>query len=117
MKLHIFFLALVAAFSTTQAQDTTKVVELNSIQVIGIKTDSREPVSLTKTVCDSVPYFNTQKDLFFVLDKITPSVYSQSDNGQGNGYSYTRMRGFDQTRINFNLNGVPLNEMEDQGFP
>jgi iron complex outermembrane receptor protein len=26
------------------------------------------------------------------------------------------MRGLDQTRINFNLNGIPLNEMEDQGI-
>jgi iron complex outermembrane receptor protein len=114
MKRYISMFALVIAFMTTQAQDTIK--ELGSIQIIGIRNDSREPVTITKTVCDSVKFFNTQRDPFFVIDKITPSVYSQSDNGQGNGYSYMRMRGFDQTRINFNLNGVPLNEMEDQGI-
>lgn len=98
------------------SQDTLKSKELTSIQVIGIKTDDREPVTQTKYNCDSLSFLNQQKDPFFILDKISPSIYSQSDNGQGNGYSYLRMRGLDQTRINFNLNGIPLNEMEDQGI-
>lgn len=45
----------------------------------------------------------------------TPSVTNYSDAGSGNGYSYFRMRGIDQTRINITLDGVPLNEPEDQG--
>ncbi|MGB8192067.1 MAG: TonB-dependent receptor [Chitinophagaceae bacterium] len=45
----------------------------------------------------------------------TPSVSFYSDAGSGNGYSYFRIRGIDQTRINMSLNGVPLNEPEDQG--
>jgi iron complex outermembrane receptor protein len=57
-----------------------------------------------------------KKNPFFVFSKISPSIYSQSDNGQGNGYAYMRLRGLDQTRINYNLNGIPLNEMEDQGI-
>ncbi|MEN6294183.1 MAG: TonB-dependent receptor, partial [Methanobacterium sp.] len=31
------------------------------------------------------------------------------------GYTYFRLRGLDQTKINMTLNGVPLNEPEDQG--
>jgi iron complex outermembrane receptor protein len=98
------------------AQDTLKPHELSLIQVIGVRTDTREPITQTKVSCDSITFLNQQKDPFFVLDKVSPSIYSQSDNGQGNGYSYMRMRGLDQTRINFNLNGIPLNEMEDQGI-
>lgn len=95
------------------AQDT---LTLNEFTVIGIKTESKYPITQITTNCDSVDFLNQQKDPFFVFDKISPSIYSQSDNGEGNGYSYIRLRGIDQTRINFNLNTIPLNEMEDQGI-
>lgn len=45
----------------------------------------------------------------------TPSVFSYAEGGAANGYSYLRLRGIDQTRINMTLNGVPLNEPEDHG--
>ncbi len=45
----------------------------------------------------------------------TPSFTWYSDGGHFTGYSTMRLRGIDQTRINFTLNGVPLNEPEDQG--
>lgn len=45
----------------------------------------------------------------------TPSITFYSDAGCGSGYSYFRLRGIDQTRINTTLNDVPLNEPEDQG--
>jgi iron complex outermembrane receptor protein len=45
----------------------------------------------------------------------TPSITYTSDAGSQNGYVYMRLRGLDQTRINATLNGVPLNEPEDEG--
>lgn len=45
----------------------------------------------------------------------TPGITSYSDSGSLQGYSYFRLRGIDQTRINMTLDGVPLNEPEDQG--
>ena len=45
----------------------------------------------------------------------TPNIISYSENGSDWGYSYIRLRGIDQTRINVTLNGVPMNEPEDQG--
>lgn len=50
----------------------------------------------------------------FLLQK-TPSILSYSDSGSFQGYSYFRLRGIDQTRINMTLDGIPLNEPEDQG--
>jgi iron complex outermembrane recepter protein len=50
----------------------------------------------------------------FYLQK-TPSIISYSDSGSYQGYSYFRLRGIDQTRINMTLDGIPLNEPEDQG--
>lgn len=45
----------------------------------------------------------------------TPSITAYSDSGSYQGYSYFRLRGIDQTRINMTLDGIPLNEPEDQG--
>jgi iron complex outermembrane receptor protein len=42
----------------------------------------------------------------------TVNAYSYSDAGNGFGYSYLRIRGFDQARIAMNVNGVPLNTPE-----
>lgn len=51
-----------------------------------------------------------------VILSSTPSVTWYSDNGDGYGYTYWRLRGIDQSRLNSTLNGVPLNEPEDQGI-
>ncbi|MDX2283640.1 MAG: TonB-dependent receptor plug domain-containing protein [Bacteroidia bacterium] len=46
----------------------------------------------------------------------TPGITQYSDAGSYWGYSYFRIRGMDQTRVNITLDGVPLNEPEDQGM-
>lgn len=43
-----------------------------------------------------------------------PSVTAYSESGSLLNYSYFRLRGIDQSRINITLDGVPLNEPEDQ---
>jgi len=40
----------------------------------------------------------------------TPNLFAYSDAGNGIGYSYLKIRGFDQKRIAVMLNGVPLND-------
>jgi iron complex outermembrane receptor protein len=45
-----------------------------------------------------------------------PSMTMYADAGSYSGYSYMRLRGIDQTRINLTIDGIPLNESEDQGF-
>jgi len=44
----------------------------------------------------------------------TPSATVYSEAGGYSGYSYIRLRGLDQTRLNITLDGVPLNDPEDQ---
>jgi iron complex outermembrane receptor protein len=43
-----------------------------------------------------------------------PSMTSYSEAGGFSGYSYLRMRGIDQSRLNITVDGVPLNDPEDQ---
>ncbi len=49
-----------------------------------------------------------------MLLNTTPNFYSFSDNGTNLGYTYTQIRGFDDKRIATYINGVPLNDPEDQ---
>jgi iron complex outermembrane receptor protein len=96
--------------------DTTKVFTMSELQVVGIKTESYEPVTISEIRIDSIKNTYQGNDPFFTLNRYIPSVFTQSDGGLPYGYSYMRIRGIDQTRINFTLNGIPLNEMEDQGI-
>ncbi|MEE9162260.1 MAG: TonB-dependent receptor, partial [Candidatus Neomarinimicrobiota bacterium] len=41
-----------------------------------------------------------------------PGVYAFSDAGHGVGYTYLKIRGFDQDRIGVMINGIPLNDPE-----
>lgn len=51
---------------------------------------------------------------FPLLLEVTPNVYAYTDAGGGLGYSYLRIRGFDDKRVAVYINGVPLNDPEDQ---
>ncbi|GIV34104.1 MAG: TonB-dependent receptor [Chitinophagales bacterium] len=56
---------------------------------------------------------NLGVDLPYLLDQ-TPSVVVTSDAGTGIGYTYLRIRGSDQSRINVTINGIPYNDPESQ---
>jgi iron complex outermembrane receptor protein len=58
---------------------------------------------------------NVGQEPTFMLANQTPSITVYSDAGNSQSYSYIRLRGIDQTRINITLDGVPINEPEDQG--
>ena len=45
-----------------------------------------------------------------------PGITAYSESGSGSNYSYLRLRGIDQSRINITLDGVPLNEPEDEAL-
>lgn len=94
-----------------KAQDTIK---LTDIEVTGVRTNSKTPISQKIITKEDIAKIYQGQEMSYILDK-TPAITSQSDGGQPNGYTTFRMRGIDQTRINMTLNGVPLNEPEDQG--
>lgn len=95
-------------------QDTIKPISLNDIEVTGVRTSTTTPISQKTITKDDIAKSYQGQEMSYILDK-TPSIISQSDGGQPNGYTTIRLRGIDQTRINMTLNGVPLNEPEDQG--
>jgi iron complex outermembrane receptor protein len=49
-----------------------------------------------------------------ILLQAAPGITAYSESGSASNYSYIRLRGIDQSRINITLDGIPLNEPEDE---
>ena len=82
------------------------------VVVQAVRADADTPV--TKT---DVPRAELEKKAYgqempALLSELPAMAYS-SDTGLANGYTYVSMRGVPPTRINFTLDGAPLNEPED----
>ncbi|MBU1297629.1 MAG: TonB-dependent receptor [Bacteroidetes bacterium] len=69
------------------------------------------PVAFTNMVKKDIETKYWAQDIPMLLNEL-PNVYSYSDNGNGIGYSYMKIRGFDQRRIGVMINGIPLNDAE-----
>lgn len=96
------------------AQDTVKITQLTPVLVTGVRADKKTPVT-QKTIGDTSIQETYQGQEVPILLSSLPSMYSNSDGGHSQGYTYVSMRGASQNRINMTLNGVPLNEPEDHG--
>lgn len=90
------------------AQDT--IISLSDVTISSTRFHET-PTTSTTIVLDSITLMGQETPQ--VLSKISPSVFSQSDNGTPFGYSYFTLRGMSQNRIQYSINGVPLNEGED----
>ncbi len=95
----------------TVKYDTVKTVETT---IITYQADVLIPVTYQNISAQEIKIKSLGQEPSFLLSE-TPSITNYSDAGSGQGYSYFRLRGIDQTRINITLDGVPLNEPEDQG--
>lgn len=110
----IFVISVFTVNSYSQESDTTKTINISDVEVVGVRASSNTPVTQKKVTRDEITKSYQGQEMTYILSN-TPSVNFSSDGGHAQGYTYFRMRGIDQTRINMTLNGVPLNEPEDQG--
>ena len=69
------------------------------------------PVAFSNVTMDEIEARYTVEDVPMIL-AMEPGVYSYSESGNGTGYSYVQIRGFDQSRIAVMLDNVPLNDNE-----
>lgn len=129
MRLHLSLLTLFIFFASINKQfaqntayasvdslkkDTLKLLNLEEVSINSVRADRNLPVTETSFKKNDIENNYTGQEMPIILAR-TPSVTWYSDGGNYTGYSYLRLRGLDQTRVNFTLNGVPLNEPEDQG--
>ncbi|MEX2345994.1 MAG: TonB-dependent receptor [Balneolaceae bacterium] len=88
----------------------------NEIFVEDVRVDETAPVTQSTIERVKIEQDNIGQDPIYTLEKLTPSILTHSDSGtRFANYGYMRLRGMDQTRINMTLNGIPLNDMIDQG--
>lgn len=112
---HLLFPVLLFTTSCAAAQNTIHGDTIITKKAfITYRADRLTPVTYLDISSKEFKQKSTGQEPSFLLSE-TPSITAYSDAGNTQGYSYYRIRGIDQTRINTTLDGMPLNEPEDQG--
>jgi iron complex outermembrane receptor protein len=111
MKRLLFVVALFVSLMSFSQNDT---IVLDECVVSFYRANKTTPITFKNIDKSELDLKCVGQEPSFILSQ-TPSITGYSDAGSGVGYSYFRLRGIDQTRINMTFDGVPLNESEDQG--
>jgi iron complex outermembrane receptor protein len=85
------------------------------IVVTAIRANSQTPVTQFNMSEQEIKAKYYGHDIPALINN-APSIITYSEAGNGIGYSYFRLRGIDQTRINMTINGIPVNDPETQGY-
>lgn len=97
----------------TAARDTAARDTLESVIVRAVRAGGAAPTSQTVLDRASIERTYVGQDAPLALLGTT-GVTAASDAGTFSGYSSIRLRGVDQTRLAISVDGVPLNDPEDQ---
>lgn len=73
--------------------------------------EGETPIAFSTFGKQDIEQTYSHQDVPMVLNDL-PGVYAYSDAGNGVGYSYIKIRGFNQDRIGVILNGIPMNDPE-----
>lgn len=88
---------------------------LQEVVVRPFQVQSTQPITASTIQTDYIKKNYYGADIPALINR-TPGINMYSDAGNGIGYSYFRLRGIDQSRINMSVNGIPVNDPENQGF-
>jgi iron complex outermembrane receptor protein len=106
-------LVLLAVQISFAQKDSIKTRTTGEVTVIANRAGANDPTTYQNISKEDIQKNNLGQDLPYMLD-LTPSLVTTSDGGTGVGYTGMRIRGTDATRINVTINGVPINEPDDQ---
>ena len=116
-------LILIHAPSTLRAQasgrdstraDSTRTQRLERVMISAVRASGAAPISQKTIASDEMKPRYFGQDVPMLLQGAAPSLTAHAETGNYWGYSYIRLRGIDQSRINLTLDGIPLNDPEDQ---
>ena len=114
--LAVLALPLMASALWAQKEATDSISmkgELEEIIISSTRLGNQTPLTTKTFTPEELQQQNTGVNLPYLLTT-TPSLVVTSDDGLGVGYTYFRVRGTDQNRINMTVNGIPLNDAESQ---
>lgn len=110
------FLALAVTMADAQDSTRTRPFALDTLEQVVIRatrTGSATPTSQTTLKRETIERTYVGQDAPLALLGVT-GITAASDAGAFSGYSSIRLRGVDQTRLAISMDGVPLNDPEDQ---
>jgi iron complex outermembrane receptor protein len=100
-----------AQYSTSAERDT--IYYLSPVIIVPSQAYEREtPVTFSNLNQKQITERHFSEDVPVLLAEL-PSITFYSENGNGVGYSYLNLRGFDQRRLSIMVNGIPQNDPED----
>jgi len=119
---HVSYVGYAAIDKTINAKSTTtlnfrlnkSIYVADEVTVSATRASKNAATTFTNLSKKDLDKNNFGQDLPYLLNQ-TPSAVITSDGGTGIGYTGIRIRGSDGTRTNVTLNGIPLNDAEDQG--
>ncbi|MFA3781852.1 TonB-dependent receptor [Melioribacteraceae bacterium 4301-Me] len=91
----------------------SKLIPSQTILVeASIGEEGKTPITFSKVNRAEIQADYIVQDIPQILSSL-PSTTFYSENGNGIGYNYLSIRGFDQRRISVSINGIPQNDPED----
>ncbi|MBW7887707.1 MAG: TonB-dependent receptor [Bacteroidetes bacterium] len=106
------FLTLPLFGQSDPSQDSVKY-RFAPVLVTATEAKEREtPVTFTNIAKGLIQQKYSLQDVPVLLAQ-EPSMLSYSDGGNGVGYNFVFLRGFDQRRLSIMVNGIPQNDPED----
>jgi iron complex outermembrane receptor protein len=88
--------------------------KIEGVLVQAIRAGDSAPIAQKTINKATIEQRHFGQDVPMLLMTAAPSLTAHTETGTQWGYSYLRLRGLDQTRINITIDGVPLNDPEDQ---
>lgn len=111
------FVAPAAVAAQTVSRDSARTradsaQSLERVTIRAIRARDEAPVSSKTLELADIERRQHGQDIPLLLQG-TPSLTIKSETGTPWGYSYIRLRGMEHRRVNFTLDGIPLNDPED----
>ncbi len=115
----LLLLILVLSFIHLMGQEDIPMsdsIDVEEVFISATRASKSDPITFQNIPARKIEKIYAGQDPSVLLQQLSPSIVSYSDAGTDIGnYAQFRMRGMSQSRINVTLNGVPLNDMLDQG--
>lgn len=98
-----------------QRVDTTKIYELDAVEVVTTYATRTTPVAQDNLSKQEIIRSSYGADMPSALS-LTPSLIATNETGVGIGATAIRLRGTDATRINVTINGVAMNNPDSHSM-
>ncbi|MEM9339108.1 MAG: TonB-dependent receptor [Bacteroidota bacterium] len=112
----LIIVTLMLCWQLSYSQDSLKTMSLEEVAITAVRAAEEAPVPQANLTKKQIEEVYVGQHPIFMLSNLTPGFYAFSESGTSfANYGSFRLRGINQERINITLNGVPLNDMIDQG--